>query len=179
MFYNGQHTNNLGLILFQPLFQGFYFKNFDLSTIQLEHLDIDGNILQTTYFKVLDFIEQFDSNFNSNSLFEIFSIKDFLVDFLLCLYISFIPFLSLKFCSSRLILVNSQSKVFLLLFVFLFYSQYFYHTDQIHYPLLQACIHKSKDQLFILKHYIQFLLQMMFLLFLLLFIVYHQTHQAH
>ena len=82
----------------------------------------------------------------------------------MCPYISFIPFLLLKFYSSRLILINSQSKVFPLLFVFLFYSQYFYHNGQIHYPLLQACIHKSKDKLFILKHYIHFLLQMQFLL---------------
>ena len=39
----------------------------------------DGNTFLTTYFKALDFIELFDSNFNSNSVFERFSIKDFFI----------------------------------------------------------------------------------------------------
>ena len=41
----------------------------------------DGNIFLIAYFKHFDFIEWFDlKNSNSNSLFERFSIKDFLVD---------------------------------------------------------------------------------------------------
>ena len=36
----------------------------------------------TILFKRFDFIEQFSANYNSNSLYEILSIKDFLVEFL-------------------------------------------------------------------------------------------------
>ena len=48
----------------------------------------DGNIFLTTYFKALDFIELFDLKFNSNSRFEILSIKEFLDDCLMYLCIS-------------------------------------------------------------------------------------------
>ena len=40
----------------------------------------DGNIILTTYFKALDFIERFHLHSSSNGLFEILSIKDFLDD---------------------------------------------------------------------------------------------------
>ena len=41
----------------------------------------DGNISLRTNFKHFDFIEWFDLNFNANSLLEILSINDFLVDY--------------------------------------------------------------------------------------------------
>ena len=63
---------SLRLLLFQLVFLlGFCFKNLDLSTIQLAHLDFSVTTLfviitlsilfLTTYFKALDFIELFDS----------------------------------------------------------------------------------------------------------------------
>ena len=45
-----------------------------------------GRIFITTLFNAFVIIEWFDLNSDSNSLFEILSIKDFLVDFLICLY---------------------------------------------------------------------------------------------
>ena len=41
-----------------------------------------GKIFLTINFKYFDFIERYDLNSSSNSLFEILSIKDFLVEFL-------------------------------------------------------------------------------------------------
>ena len=41
----------------------------------------DGNIFLRTSFKHFDFIEWFGLNFNANSLLEILSINDFLVDY--------------------------------------------------------------------------------------------------
>ena len=75
-------------------------------------------------------------NFNLNDLFESSSIKDFLVDssinilvdFLICLCISFIALKILKTFSSELILINSQV-IFLILFVFVFHGQCFYLYD--------------------------------------------------
>ena len=77
---------------------------------------IDGNILLTINLKHFYVIESFDLNFSSNSLFKILSIKDVLVDFLMCLCISFIAFLSLKLYSSGLILINSQASSFSIVF---------------------------------------------------------------
>ena len=57
-------------------------------------------------------MELFDLNFNVNNLFESSLLKDFLVDFLMCLCISFIALKILKSFSSALILINSQLSSF-------------------------------------------------------------------
>ena len=67
-----------------------------------------GSIFLTTHFKHFDFIEWFDLNSSSNSLFEILPIKDFLDDFLMCLCILFISLKMLKYFSSGLILLNTK-----------------------------------------------------------------------
>ena len=66
----------------------------------------------TTYFKHFVFIELSFLNYNLNNLFERSSIKDFLVDSLMCLCISFMALKILKFSSSGLILINSQLSSF-------------------------------------------------------------------
>ena len=80
---------------------------------------IVGNIFLMTDFKHFDFVEWFSSS--SNSLLERLSINNcllvnssvnFLFDFLMCLCISFMAFVSLKFSSSELILVNLQPNSF-------------------------------------------------------------------
>ena len=60
----------------------------------------------TIHFKYFDFIELFDLNSNSNSLLEILSINEFLEDFVMCLYIFYIAFKILKFCSLGLIIMK-------------------------------------------------------------------------
>ena len=80
-------------------------------------------------------MELFDLNSNLNNLFESSSIKDFLVDssvnflvnFLICLCISFMALKILKVFATGLILM---------LFVFLFHGQYFYLYDPFHQFLL-------------------------------------------
>ena len=65
-------------------------------------------------------MELFDLNSNLNNLFESSSIKDFLVDssvnflvnFLICLCISFMALKILKVFASGLILINSQVSYF-------------------------------------------------------------------
>ena len=86
-------------------------------------------------------IEWFGSNSSSNSLFEILSIKEFLVDFLMCVCITFMALKILKLSLSGLFLINTQESFFLLVLVFLFHSQYFYHYDLIHQRLLLIYTH--------------------------------------
>ena len=66
----------------------------------------------TTHFKHFDFIEWFDLNSNFSNLFETSSIKDFLLNFLMSLYILFISLKMLKIFSSGLILINTQLSSF-------------------------------------------------------------------
>ena len=75
-----------------------------------------GSIFLTIHFKPFDLIEWFDLYFNSSNLFEIPSINDFLVDFSMCLCILFISLEMLKFSSSGLILINTQSSSFFTVF---------------------------------------------------------------
>ena len=51
---------------------------------------IAGSTFLIIHFKDLDFIEWFDLNYSPKNLFERLSISDFLVDFLMCIRISFI-----------------------------------------------------------------------------------------
>ena len=69
---------------------------------------IVGNIYLRFLIKYFDFIEWFGLNCSSNSLFKMLPMKYFLTDFLMCLYISLIAFLSLKFSSSGLVLIHLQ-----------------------------------------------------------------------
>ena len=97
----------------------------------------------TTYFKHFVFMELFDLNSNLNNLFESSSIKDFsanfLVDFLMCLCISFILLKILKSSSSGLILINVQPSYFSNAFVFVFQDKFYTprHCIEFAYFLLQ------------------------------------------
>ena len=73
---------------------------------------IVGSIFLTIHFKHFVFIEWFDLNSDSSSLFERPSIRDFLFDFLMCLRILFFSLKMLNFFSSGLILINTQSSSF-------------------------------------------------------------------
>ena len=66
----------------------------------------DGNNFLASLFNEFVIIEWFDLKSTSNSLFEILSVEDYLVDFLICLYVSFTALKMLKFSSSGLILMN-------------------------------------------------------------------------
>ena len=66
----------------------------------------DGNTFLIINFKHFDFIELFDLSSSSNSFYEILSIKNFLVDFSMCLWNSFIVLEILKFSLLRSILIN-------------------------------------------------------------------------
>ena len=65
-----------------------------------------SNIFLTINFKHFDFIEWFDLNSSSNSLFEILRFNKFLVDFSICLFILFMNSKILKPLSLGLILIN-------------------------------------------------------------------------
>ena len=67
----------------------------------------DRNILLITYLIHVHFIEWFDLISNSNNLFEILPINDFLDVFSMCLFILFMDLKTLKSFSSGLILINS------------------------------------------------------------------------
>ena len=67
----------------------------------------DRNILLITYLIHVHFIEWFDLISNSNNLFEILPINDFLDVFSMCLFILFMVLKTLKSFSSGLILINS------------------------------------------------------------------------
>ena len=66
----------------------------------------DANNFLTSLFNEFVIIEWFDLKSRSNSLFEILSVEDYLVDFLICLCVSFTALKMLKFSSSGLILIN-------------------------------------------------------------------------
>ena len=61
-----------------------------------------GNISLTLNFKHFDFIELFESNYKFNGLFEILSIKEFLVDFLVIFLIDLIMRLSILPISTQI-----------------------------------------------------------------------------
>ena len=110
------------------------------------------------------FNNKFNSlNFNRNNLVEILFIsvilfnRNFnyylLVDFMMCLIISFIV---LKIPTSSLSEKIYNQVLVLLLFVFLTGSQYFCCCVHFHQFLLQACSHKNICQFYKFKHYIVF-----------------------
>ena len=72
----------------------------------------NGNISFLTYFKAFDFTERSNLNFIFGSIFERISIKDLLVDFLMCLCTSVIALKMFKFSLSGLILINLQCNSF-------------------------------------------------------------------
>ena len=67
-----------------------------------------GKYFLATLFNAIVIIEWFDSNSNSNSLFQILSVKDFLM--YLCILL--ISLKMLKYFSSGLILINTQLSSF-------------------------------------------------------------------
>ena len=127
-----------------------------------------GSVFLTTLFNAVVIIEWFDLNFNSNSLFQILSIKEFLM----CLCILSISLKMLKSFSSGLILINTQLSSFSNAFCLSVSSLIFLSDVQIHQFQLKIYIHENKDQPCSLKHYIEFvyfLLQTHLLLILLFF----------
>ena len=103
-----------------------------------------GSIFVTTFFSAYFIIRWFDLNSNSKSFFEILSIKDFLDDFLMYLFISLIGLKMLKSFSSGLILINTQLSSLSNFFVFQFHYYYFYQYVLIHQLQLQVYIYKDK-----------------------------------
>ena len=75
----------------------------------------DGKKFMPTYFNAFDITEWFDLNSNSKYVFEILSIKEFLVNFSICLCILFMALKTLVFFN-RLILINSQVSSFSIAF---------------------------------------------------------------
>ena len=76
----------------------------------------DDNFFLAIYFNVFDIIKLYFLNTIINKAFEILSIKDFLVDFLMHLCILFTALKILKFCSLGLILINSRPSSFSIAF---------------------------------------------------------------
>ena len=66
----------------------------------------------TIHFKYFDFIKGFVLDSNSSNCFERLSISKFVAEFLICLCILFISLKMLKFFSSGLIQINTQSSSF-------------------------------------------------------------------
>ena len=100
------------------------------------------------------------------------SLVCFLVDFLMCLCILFISLKMLKFSSSGLILINTQLSSFSSVFCLSISLLRFLSAFLIHQLQLQVCVYENKDQLYRLKHCIEFaylLLQIHLLLILILF----------
>ena len=101
------------------IFHYYFFNQYDLHVFLNNNFAwfySNGKIFLTTYFKALDFNEWSDLNSNSKNLFEILSLNNFLVDFSVCLSILFMALKILKFCSSELILINSQPSSFSIAF---------------------------------------------------------------
>ena len=73
-------------------------------------------LFSTIFIRYFLSTELFDSSVNLDNLFESSSIKtflsDFLIDYFLCLNISFLALEILKFSLSGLILINSQPNSF-------------------------------------------------------------------
>ena len=103
----------------------------------------DSNTFLATVSNTFVIIELFDLNLSSNILFEIFSTQDFLVDFLMCLCISFMALKVLKFSSSGLILINTLPSSFSIAFCLCI--SYFYYYNLIHQLLLLIYTHENKD----------------------------------
>ena len=81
----------------------------------------NGNTFLTTLFNTFAIIKWFDLNSSSNSLFEILSIKDFLVDFLMCLYNSIYGFKNVKIFFIRINSNKHTTKFFFYCFLSLYF----------------------------------------------------------
>ena len=118
----------------------------------------DKNTFSTTLFNGFVIIELFDLNSSYDSLFQILSIKDFLVIFLMFLYISFMALKMLKFS------LSSSNKMFFYSFCLCFFhSQYLYYYDLKHQLLLLIYTNENKDQwCSLIPCIVNFLLQIIF-----------------
>ena len=174
-------TNNTVWFFYKHFICDFYFLWYILNNALFQFLSvlflivcvsmssIVGSIFLTIHFKHFVFIEWFDLNSDSSSLFERPSIRDFLFDFLMCLRILFFSLKMLNFFSSGLILINTQSSSF---------SSAFCLSISL-LRFLSACPNSSasiasKDQSYNIKHCIEFaylLLQMTLLLILILLVL--------